>query len=56
MKNYIKNYIKNYMKKKREAEEAQKKAAFMRRLKMSPEERKEFDMAGAIGRATGAKP
>ena len=51
----MKNYIKNYFKKKREAEEARKKAEFVRRLKMSPEERKDFDIARAIANAQGAK-
>lgn len=52
----MKNYIRNYFKKKREAEEARKKAEFIRRLKMSPQERKDFDMDRILRKyATGAK-
>jgi len=51
----MKNYIRNYFKKKREAEEAKKKAEFMRRLKMSPQEQKDFDIGRAIAQAQGLK-
>jgi len=51
----MKNYIRNYFKKKREAEEAKRKAEFMRRLKMNPQERRDFDIGKAIARAQGLK-